>query len=33
MSHVREWSLIMAGRGLEGKLMGHETKNNNLDGL
>ena len=28
----REQSLIMAGRGLEGKLMGHETKNNKLDG-
>ena len=30
---IRERSLIMAERGLEGKLMGHETKSNNLDGL
>ena len=29
---LRERSLIMAGRALEEKLIGHETRNNNLDG-
>ena len=32
-AYLRELSLITLGVGLEGELMGHETKIDNIDGL